>query len=43
LNFFVGAMTQGVTDEQIQASLAGSPEYFQVRAGNSNDAFVAAV
>jgi uncharacterized delta-60 repeat protein len=39
---FVAALQQGVTPEQVQAAIAGSPEYFQHR-GGTNDAWLNAL
>jgi hypothetical protein len=43
LSFFVGSLDNGATIEQVKASLIGSQEYFQVRGGNTNNGFLAAV
>jgi hypothetical protein len=40
LAFFTNAT--GMTDEQMIASIAGSPEYFQNRGGGTNDGFIQA-
>src|SRR5262249_20279742 len=32
----------GATDEELQATVAGSPEYFQIRGGSTNDGFLSA-
>jgi hypothetical protein len=39
LSFWLPALTAGVTDEQVEAQIAGSPEYF-VLAGGSSGAWV---
>jgi hypothetical protein len=43
LSFFVNALANGATIEQVKASLLGSQEYFQVRGGDTNNGFLAAI
>src|SRR5262249_662405 len=43
LNFFVGFLRSGGTVAQIKAVFLGSAEYFQNRAGGTNDGFVTAL
>jgi autotransporter-associated beta strand protein len=43
LNTFVNAMAFGMTDEQVAASLAGSPEYYNVRGGGTVNGFLDAL
>src|SRR5262245_12161852 len=43
LNFWVNFLQQGHTVEQMEAGLAGSPEYFQNRGGGTNAGFLAAL
>jgi uncharacterized protein (TIGR03118 family) len=42
LNTFVKFLAAGGTVEQLEAMLAASPEYFQNRAGGTNDGFITA-
>jgi uncharacterized delta-60 repeat protein len=43
LNAAVNFLSQGGTDEQLAAGLIGSPEYYQVRGGGTNDGFLNAL
>jgi hypothetical protein len=43
LNNFVSFMQGGGTAEQVGAIIAGSPEYFMVRGGGTNDGFLTAL
>ncbi|MHB8571520.1 MAG: DUF4214 domain-containing protein [Candidatus Dormibacteria bacterium] len=43
VNSFVNSMAQGLSDQGVEAALAGSAEYFANRAGNNNSNFVQAV
>jgi hypothetical protein len=43
LNAWVAFLQQGHTVEEMEAGILGSPEYFQVRGGGTNDGFLAAI
>jgi hypothetical protein len=39
----VGLLDSGATIEQVEAIIAGSPEYFSIRGGGTNDGFLTAI
>jgi hypothetical protein len=43
LTFFLNVLSGGGTDEQVEALILGSTDYFQNRAGSSNSAFLSAM
>src|SRR5262249_41145051 len=43
LAYFVSLLAAGGSDEQVQAMMAGSPEYYQQRGGSSADGFLDAL